>query len=349
MSTPAAMPRAVRRERALQPLLGRAGRGSGRWSTCATCRAGSAGRGRAAHRGGAAAHVVVGRLPEADARVDDQVARRRRRPDRRARGPRAGPRRPRAPRRRSAAPPGCASRAAARRRWPRARPARVGADPQTSLSRSAPAASAASATTALVVSMLSGTSGQGRADRGRTGMTRPISSRASTGAWPGRSTRRRCRAGRRPRRPSAAPARRPRRPGRPPPAAVAGERVGRDVEDAHHERPLAPGERRGPIRVGPGGASRRSCGRRWIAQERGRRQVRTDRPDQVERAGDDDRPAAPIARSTASTGSSTDASAVARPARRQRSASSSAASPARRHARRDDVAPSRAEAPSAHR
>ena len=78
-----------------------------------------------------------------------------------------------------------------------------------------------------------------------TGTTRAISSSAPTTAWPGRvdspPTSRMSA-------PSAtiarAPARRPPRPGRRSEQAVAGERVRRDVDDAHDERPLAPVERR---------------------------------------------------------------------------------------------------------
>ena len=48
MSTPAATPEGRRRERRLEALVGAAGRGPCRGSTCARCRGGSAGRGRAA-------------------------------------------------------------------------------------------------------------------------------------------------------------------------------------------------------------------------------------------------------------------------------------------------------------
>ena len=148
---------------------------------------------------------------------------------------------------------------------------------------------------------------QGRADGGddRHDASRLLGGSRARG--PAGSTRHRCRAGRRPRRPSGAPGRRPRRPGRRPAPtvgeqAVAGERVGGDVEDAHHERPLAPAERRRADprseAAGRHGVSRRVIGR-WssagllgIAQAPGRRPaVAADRTDEIERAGHHERAA----------------------------------------------------------
>ena len=134
-----------------------------------------------------------------------------------------------------------------------------------------------------------------------TGITRPISSAASTGAWPGRvdsppmSSRSApvvdhpaCQLhGRRDRVGIAE-------------QAVARERIGRDVEDAHHERPFAPGERRrtdaggrasgerggvvGAFGVMPG-PGRAGLGRRRGAPGR-RRQDRATRPRPSARAAD---------------------------------------------------------------
>jgi hypothetical protein len=83
----------------------------------------------------------------------------------------------------------------------------------------------------------------GRVDRDRaaeadaaasTGRTRASSPRRSPAARPAGSTRRRCRGCRRPRRASARSGRSPApSTGR----AAFGERVGRDVDDAHHARP----------------------------------------------------------------------------------------------------------------
>ena len=135
-----------------------------------------------------------------------------------------------------------------------------------------------------------------------TGTTRRRSSSAATGSWPGP---RRLAADvedvRTLRRPSGAPVatrRLDRVAAAPAEQAVARERIRRHVEDAHHVRPLAPAERRGPIRVGPGGrrsasvavgssASRASV---RVAQVRVVDQVAARRPDKIERTGDDDRP-----------------------------------------------------------
>ena len=210
------------------------------------------------------------------------VAPRRRRARSLARAPAPGRRPP--PRRGPGRPAGhgCASGRSGRRA-PR-RPDAIESSspvPHTSLRRSAPAARAASATPGLVVSMLSGVVGSAARMAATTGTTRARSSASSTVAWPGRvdsppiSSR------------SAPPATiapgRSRR--RSPPSAgvgqqaVAGERVRRDVEDAHHERPRRPtrtsrpdpGRRRArPVvaarvgsRVAQDGSSARSGPARW--------------------------------------------------------------------------------------
>ena len=269
--------------------------------------------------------VVVGRLAEPEARVDDRGVPRRRRRRARGRSPAGGPRRPRRRRSGSAPPRGCASatigtpRAAASRTMPGS-----SATPQMSLSRCAPASRAAAATAGLVVSIDSGVAGSAPATARMTGTTRAISSSGSSRAWPGRleappmssrsapsSTIRRAWATAAATGSSAAEEPVPR------------ERVRRDVEHAHHERPGAPVERhRDPRAAAPGrragrptrrraghttasrrrhrrrdarrrrrarGAGRgRSC-RYRIAQERVVDQPRPRLADEVQRPGDDDR------------------------------------------------------------
>ena len=157
----------------------------------------------------------------------------------------------------------------------------------------------------------------------RTGMTRPISSAASTGAWPGRvdsppmsrrsapssTMRRAC---------STAAATGSAAPEQP----VAGERVGRDVEDAHHERPFAPGER-GRTDAGglaSEGVAESSAGsvvmlgripELWVVDE-----ARPDGPDKVERPGHDRRPGpagAHARRAASGSGSAITCAGAARP------------------------------------
>ena len=69
---------------------------------------------------------------------------------------------------------------------------------------------------------------------------------------------------------------------------IARERIGRHVQDAHHERPFAPGEGR---RSDPGRCRRVAHGTRRVAQLRVVDQVAADGADEVQRPGHDRRPA----------------------------------------------------------
>ena len=282
-----------------------------------------------------------GRLPEADAGVDDDRAARGRPPRQPARRRPAGRRRPRRRRRRRPARPrlcitisGTPRAAASRAR------ASSGPTPQMSLTASAPASSAAAATAVFVVSMVSGVSGNAARTAATTGTTRrQLVGVARPAAWPGRvdspptSSR-------------SAPSSTIRRAwataaadgvaGREQP--VAGERIGRHVEDAHHVRAAAPGEGGRADRVGSiarpavGGSAwavRRGSsglvGR--VAQQRVVDQPGADGPDKIERAGHDDRAARACQRPVERLGRRSAVDGRRRPAgraARQRAASSSA-------------------------
>ena len=330
MSAPAAIAERRRRERSPRPAGRRAGRGPCPGSTCARCPS----------RTGPPEHAQRAEVRRA-ARGCGRASCRTRSPGRRRGGPTG--RRRRAARSsarwRSAttsattfavARPrrGCASARSGRRARPRRRTmAGSSATPQTSLSRWAPASRAASATAGLVVSTESGVPGSAAATARITGTTRAAS---SSGAIDGVARAARGAADveqvgalvdHPPRLVHAPPP-----PGRRAASSPSPEkRVGRHVEDPHHVRPGAPGERRGPMaaagrpgcRAGAAGSRTRASraaallgpagprpARRGSARSRvtpascpgraapDRRPAARGRPDEVQRAGDDDGPGA---------------------------------------------------------